>query len=107
MFFTACVLIVSALAALSAAEEVGIEVTKKVECKRPAKAGDSLKMHYTGTLTTLSGKKFDSSRDRKSPFGFQLGTGQVIKCWDQGVEGMCVGEKRVLTCPPGLACQFF
>lgn len=49
-------------------------------------------MHYIGTLE--SGKKFDASYDRGDPFGFTLGAGQVIKGWDQGVEGMCIGEKR-------------
>ena len=65
-----------------------------------AKAGDTVKVHYTGWLT--NGKKFDSSVDRGQPFGFKLGTGQVIKGWDEGVVGMKVGGKRQLRIPPEL-----
>ena len=57
-------------------------------------------MHYTGWLTY--GKKFDSSKDRGQPFGFRLGGGQVIRGWDEGVEGMKVGGVRKLTIPPEL-----
>ncbi|KAM9980234.1 hypothetical protein ACTFIZ_006472 [Dictyostelium cf. discoideum] len=70
------------------------------ECTVKTKIGDKLKIHYTGTL--LNGDKFDSSVDRGVPFEFTLGVGQVIKGWDQGVLGMCVGEKRKLTIPPSL-----
>lgn len=66
-----------------------------------AKAGNTVSVHYVGTLT--SGKKFDSSRDRGSPFNFKLGAGQVIKGWDQGVAGMKVGSMRKLTIPAHLA----
>ena len=65
-----------------------------------ATAGKQVTVHYTGWLT--SGKKFDSSKDRNDPFVFQLGAGQVIRGWDQGVQGMQVGGKRKLTIPPDL-----
>ena len=65
-----------------------------------ATSGKRVEVHYTGWLT--NGQKFDSSVDRGKPFTFQLGAGQVIKGWDQGVAGMKVGGKRKLTIPPDL-----
>jgi FKBP-type peptidyl-prolyl cis-trans isomerase len=65
-----------------------------------ATAGQTVSVHYTGTLT--DGKKFDSSHDRGQPFKFKLGGGQVIKGWDQGVAGMKIGGLRKLTIPPHL-----
>ena len=66
-----------------------------------ATAGANVTVHYVGTLTT--GTKFDSSRDRGKGFSFELGRGQVIKGWDQGVAGMKIGGMRKLTIPPDLA----
>jgi FKBP-type peptidyl-prolyl cis-trans isomerase FkpA len=65
-----------------------------------ATTGRTAVVHYTGWLT--DGKKFDSSRDRGTPFDFQLGAGQVILGWDQGVAGMKVGGQRKLVIPADL-----
>jgi FKBP-type peptidyl-prolyl cis-trans isomerase len=67
---------------------------------KEAKTGDTVSVHYVGTLT--DGKEFDSSKKHGQPFDFQLGAGRVIKGWDQGVVGMKVGGKRKLTIPPEL-----
>jgi len=72
-----------------------------------ATSGKLVAVHYTGWLYDEAapdhkGKKFDSSRDRNEPFNFPLGGGQVIKGWDQGVEGMKVGGQRTLVIPANL-----
>ncbi|KAH8331584.1 hypothetical protein KR074_006540 [Drosophila pseudoananassae] len=116
-----CLLVASS--SLVRGEDLKVEVISTPEvCDQKSKNGDSLTMHYTGTLQA-DGKKFDSSFDRDQPFTFQLGAGQVIKGWDQGLLNMCVGkypkvvhyeppsnwisalepgEKRKLTIPPQL-----
>ncbi|HVK13609.1 MAG TPA: FKBP-type peptidyl-prolyl cis-trans isomerase, partial [Gemmataceae bacterium] len=66
-----------------------------------AVAGQTVQVHYTGTLA--DGSKFDSSKDRGTPFSFRLGGGQVIKGWDEGVQGMKVGGTRKLVIPGDLA----
>lgn len=66
-----------------------------------AKPGDTVTVNYTGWL--LDGTKFDSSYDHNQPYTFQLGAGQVIPGWDQGVVGMQVGGKRELIIPSDLA----
>lgn len=66
-----------------------------------AKSGDTVSMNYTGTLE--DGTKFDSSYDRNQTFDFVLGSGNVIKGWDEGIVGMKVGGKRKLVIPPDLA----
>jgi FKBP-type peptidyl-prolyl cis-trans isomerase FkpA len=69
-----------------------------------AQAGQDVSVHYTGWLHHGGerGRKFDSSKDRGEPFVFALGAGQVIKGWDEGVQGMKVGGTRVLTIPAAL-----
>lgn len=65
-----------------------------------AKAGDNVSVHYVGTLE--NGTKFDSSVDRGTPFEFNLGAGEVIAGWDEGVAGMQIGGKRELVIPSDL-----
>lgn len=67
-----------------------------------ARAGDTVSVHYVGVSFT-TGKEFDSSWNRNSPFDFRLGAGQVIAGWDRGVAGMRVGGRRQLTIPSKLA----
>jgi len=75
----------------------------KVGTGPAAKSGDEVSVQYVGALYD-SGKEFDSSWGRgKEPFKFTLGSGQVIKGWDEGVAGMKVGGRRKLVIPPDLA----
>ncbi|KAB8229079.1 Peptidyl-prolyl cis-trans isomerase fpr2 [Aspergillus alliaceus] len=85
--------------ALVNAAELGIEKTHEVECTRKTVKGDTVHMHYKGTLQS-DGSEFDSSYKRNSPLKFKVGSGMVIKGWDEGLLDMCIGEKRTLTIPP-------
>merc|ERR1712086_746412 len=100
-------ILLASMATLALAEPEARPSGLKVEyisvpetCEQKAMNGAMLSMHYTGTLE--DGTKFDSSVDRNEPFKFQIGVGQVIKGWEEGVLGMCVGEKRRLIVPPEL-----
>jgi FKBP-type peptidyl-prolyl cis-trans isomerase FkpA len=65
-----------------------------------AMKGQTVKVHYTGTLE--NGTKFDSSRDRGEPIEFPLGAGHVISGWDEGIAQLKVGDKAKLTIPPSM-----
>jgi peptidylprolyl isomerase len=114
-----CVLLVSAITvavlsavlgdvdAVSAADEKVITtasglkyVERKLGDGKEAKEGSTVKVHYTGTFE--DGKKFDSSIG-KEPYQLTIGKGEVIKGWEEGLEGMKVGGKRKLIIPPKLA----
>ena len=79
----------------------GLRITElEVGSGAEAVAGQTVEVHYRGMLE--NGKQFDASYDRGKPFTFPLGRGQVIKGWDEGVQGMKVGGKRKLVIPPEL-----
>lgn len=90
------------LPSLVAAQTLGVEVIRPVECTRKSQNGDKLSMMYKGTLLS-DGTQFDSSYDRGSPFKFTIGKGQVIAGWEKGLLDMCIGEARKLTIPPIMA----
>jgi FKBP-type peptidyl-prolyl cis-trans isomerase len=109
-------LLISACTIAATAKEMSVttpvpttlEMTDVKAGKGPAiTAGQTAVVHYTGWLYSDSapdhkGKKFDSSRDRNDPFSFQVGGGEVIGGWDQGVVGMQAGGQRRLVIPPSL-----
>jgi peptidylprolyl isomerase len=74
-------------------------VTQKGTGRRP-KVGETVVVHYTGTLT--NGVKFDSSRDSNKEFSFPLGRGRVIKGWDEGIAKLRVGDQAILIIPPSI-----
>lgn len=76
--------------------QIGVKHKPDV-CTVKAKSGDKVAVHYTGSLT--DGTVFDSSVERGEPIDFTLGQGMVIQGWDNGIAGMCVGEKRKLKIP--------
>ncbi|XP_039123887.1 peptidyl-prolyl cis-trans isomerase FKBP15-1-like [Dioscorea cayenensis subsp. rotundata] len=99
-FAAALILLVSAKKSGDVKDlQIGVKF-KPESCDIQAHKGDRIKVHYRGTLT--DGKVFDSSFERGDPIEFELGAGQVIKGWDQGILGMCVGEKRKLKIPSKL-----
>jgi len=98
---------IAALDGVRAFETVVTQYDGPTECEDSdkVKVGDQLGMHYTGTIDKSSkagtpGSKFDSSRDRGSPFETKIGVGQVIKGWDAGLIGLCKGAKATLVIPP-------
>lgn len=119
-----CVILLTALPACGSATEgddepqlppmadSGITTLQKTDVTpgsgAEARPGMTVRMHYTGWLydraaADRKGKKFDSSRDRGEPYEFQLGKGEVIVGWDEGIAGMKVGGTRMLTIPPSMA----
>jgi FK506-binding protein 1 len=81
--------------------EVKIETLKEGDGTTFPKAGETVTIHYTGTL--MDGTKFDSSVDRGEPFSCRIGVGEVIEGWDQAIPKLSVGTKAILTIPSDLA----
>ncbi|KAI4146265.1 MAG: hypothetical protein L6R39_003520 [Caloplaca ligustica] len=84
---------------LSLAAEVTTEYTHTNECSRKTQKGDTIQVHYRGTLAS-DGSEFDASYNRGQPLEFTVGRGMVIQGWDNGLLDMCIGDKRKLTIPP-------
>lgn len=82
-------------------KELMAQILKPGSGEQKVQAGDTISVHYVGTLT--NGTKFDSSRDRGQSFQLVIGVGQVIPGWDQGIIGMQVGELRKLLIPANMA----
>ena len=85
-----------------------VSVDEKVGEGAEATWGHNVVVHYTGWIydekrSQKRGREFDSSRDRNEPLPFKIGGSQVIKGWEEGVNGMKVGGRRTLTIPPDLA----
>lgn len=79
----------------------GLTIVTVAPSDGAARDGDTVFVHYAGRLE--NGKEFDSSFKRGEPIDFALGSGRVIKGWEEGITGMRVGEKRQLIIPPALA----
>jgi len=77
---------------------VTVDIYEEGDNTNYPKTRDTVEIHYTGTLT--DGTKFDSSRDRGSPFKTEIGVGKVIKGWDEGVPQLSIGAKAKLTITP-------
>ena len=75
-------------------------IDEKIGSGSAVKKGDTVEINYVGTLA--NGTKFDASADHGGPFTTQIGVGQVIKGWDEGIIGMKIGGKRKLVIPPSL-----
>jgi len=98
-------ILILAVTTACVAQQSGLQIETvggPTDCSRKVQAGDRISVHYHGTLNSFDGTVFDSSYNRNQPFDVQIGVGKVIKGWDQGIVGMCVGEKRRLVIPPEL-----
>ncbi|KAF4549660.1 FKBP-type peptidyl-prolyl cis-trans isomerase-like protein 2 [Elsinoe fawcettii] len=95
---TGLALFAGAVSALDKPLNIQKDVEKGCPKEEQSKEGDLIYVHYKGTLE--DGTKFDASYDRGDPLSFNVGRGQVIKGWEQGLLDMCVGDKRTLTIQP-------
>ena len=107
LIFSFCLISTTACAEQGGTVTELIKTDVKAGKGAEAKAGQHVSVHYTGWLYDEAapdhkGTKFDSSRDRGTPFNFPLGAGRVIQGWDQGVQGMKVGGQRTLVIPANL-----
>ncbi|KAL8773687.1 MAG: hypothetical protein Q9209_001453 [Squamulea sp. 1 TL-2023] len=98
-FFSSLLLPLASLPLLISAAEVTTEYTLTNTCTRKTQRGDSVEVHYRGTLAS-DRSEFDASYKRGQPLSFTVGKGMVIKGWDEGLLDMCIGDKRKLTIPP-------